>query len=129
MTLPLTKLCKKNGSWQFRKEEAEVFNKLKNVFTIAPVLANWSLDLLMTVETDASDGAIAGIISITTLDNEIQPIAFHSRSLHNTEWNYDTHDKELLVVFVAFKRWCNYLEGSTHPVDMVMDHKNKNLEY
>jgi len=81
----------------------------------------------MTVEMDASDGAIAGIISVTMPDNEIQPIAFHSQSLHSTEWNYDTHNKELLAVFVAFERWCNYLEGSTHPVDTVMDHKN--LEY
>ena len=28
---------------------------------------------------------------------------------------------------MAFKRWHNYLEGVTHPVDTVMDHKN--LEY
>ena len=28
---------------------------------------------------------------------------------------------------MAFKRWHNYLEGATHPVDTVMDHKN--LEY
>ena len=46
MTLPLTKLCKKNRSWHFRKEEAEAFNKLKNAFMTAPVLANWSPDLL-----------------------------------------------------------------------------------
>src|SRR5260370_476959 len=43
------------------------------------------------------------------------------------EQNYDTHNKELLAVFVAFKRWHHYLEGSTHAVDTVMDHKN--LEY
>src|SRR5260370_17205231 len=50
-----------------------------------------------------------------------------SHSTHDpcsVKQNYDTHDKELLAVFVAFKRWCNYLEGSTHPVDMVTDHKN-----
>ena len=81
----------------------------------------------MTVEMDASDGAIAGIISVTMPDNENWPITFHSQSLHSAEWNYDTHDKELLAVFVAFKRWHNYLEGLTHPVDMVTDHKN--LEY
>ena len=28
---------------------------------------------------------------------------------------------------MAFKRWHNYLEGATHPVDTVTDHKN--LEY
>src|SRR5260370_41839774 len=78
----------------------------------------------MMVETDASDRAITGIISVTTLNNEIQLVAFHSCSLHSAEWNYDTHDKELLAIFIAFKRWHNYLEGSTHPVDTVMDHKN-----
>ena len=44
----------------------------------------------MTVETDASDYAIVGILSITTLDLEICPITFHSQSLHNAERNYDT---------------------------------------
>src|SRR5260370_22898880 len=50
-----------------------------------------------------------------------------SHSTHDpcsVKQNYDTHDKELLAVFVAFKRRCNYLEGSTHPVDMVTEHKN-----
>src|SRR5260370_21912738 len=71
MMLPLTKLCKKNSSWHFVKEESEAFNQLKNAFMTAPVLGNWSLDLLMTVETNASDGGIAGIISVTTPDNKI----------------------------------------------------------
>ena len=78
LTLLLTKLCKKNTLWHFRKEEVEAFNQLKNAFTTAPVLANWSPKLPMTVEMDASDGAIVGIILVTTPDNEIWPIAFHS---------------------------------------------------
>src|SRR6266478_5572628 len=49
LTLPLTKLCKKNTLWYFRKEEVEAFNQLKNAFTTAPVLANWSPKLPMTV--------------------------------------------------------------------------------
>src|SRR5258708_29856008 len=81
----------------------------------------------MTVETDASNYAIVGILSITTLDLEICPIAFHSCSLHNTERHYDTHDKELLAVFDCYKAWHHYLEGSGNPIDMVTDHQN--LEY
>src|SRR5258705_5003568 len=81
----------------------------------------------MTVETDASDYAIAGILSITTLDLEIRPITFHSRSLHDAEKNYDTYDKELLAVFNCYKAWQHYLEGSRNPIDTVTDHKN--LEY
>ena len=62
-------------------------------------------DLPMTVETDASNYAIAGILSVTTPDLEICLIAFHSQSLHNAERNYDTHDKELLAVFDCYKAW------------------------
>ena len=78
MTLPLTNLCKKNHPWHFRKEELEAFNQLKDAFTTAPILANWSPDLPMTVETDASNREIVGIISVTTPNNEIWPVAFHS---------------------------------------------------
>src|SRR6266436_2172547 len=81
----------------------------------------------MTVETDVSDQAIAGILSVTTQDNEIRPIAFFSCSLQGAEKNYDTHDKELLAMFEAFKNWCHFLEGSGKVIDTVTDHKN--LEY
>ena len=60
-------------------------------------------------------------------DGKIRPITFHSHILNLTELNYDTHDKELLAIFEAFKIWRHYLEGSQHIIDMVTDHKN--LEY
>jgi len=43
------------------------------------------------------------------------------------ELNYDTHDKELLTIFEAFKHWCQYLEGSGTPIDVVTDHKIWNI--
>jgi len=79
------------------------------------------------VETDASDYALAAILSIITKDNEIHPIAFHSRIFSAPELNYDIYDKELLVIFEAFKIWRHYLEGSALLIDIVTDHKN--LEY
>ena len=79
------------------------------------------------METDASDYALAAILSIITKDNEIYPIAFHSRIFSAPELNYDIYDKELLVIFEAFKIWRHYLEGSASPIDVVTDHKN--LEY
>src|SRR5258708_7431269 len=81
----------------------------------------------MMVETDASDHAIAGILLVTTKDNEIRLVAFFSCSLQGAEKNYDTHDKELLAIFEAFKNWRHFLEGSAEVIDTVTDHKN--LEY
>ena len=81
----------------------------------------------MIVETDASDYALAAIITSRTPDGKIHPIAFHSRSFNPAEVNYNTHDKELLAIFEAFKHWRQYLEGSGTPIVVVTDHKN--LEY
>src|SRR5258708_7292906 len=81
----------------------------------------------MMVETDASDHAIAGILSVTTKDNEIRQVAFFSHSLQGAEKNYNTHNKELLAIFEAFKNWRHFLEGSAKVIDTVTNHKN--LEY
>ena len=43
------------------------------------------------------------------------------------ELNYEIYDKELLVIFAAFREWRSYLEGASKPVKAVTDHKN--LEY
>ena len=79
------------------------------------------------METDASDYGLTAILSIMTKDNEIHPIAFHSRTFSAPELNYNIYDKELLAIFEAFKIWKHYLEGSASSINIVMDHKN--LEY
>ena len=79
------------------------------------------------METDALDYALAAILSIVNEDNEVHPVAFHSRTFTVAELNYNTHDKELLAIFEAFKIWWHYLKSLAYPIDVVMDHKN--LEY
>ena len=86
----------------------DAFNKLKTASLSTPVLTHWIPDTPMTVETDASDYAIAAILSITLPDGEIHPVAFHSHTLSSSELNYDTHDKELLgviILMVPELRW------------------------
>ena len=127
IVIPLTRLTRKHTPWNFSKECREAFDSLKEQFTHAPVLTQWVPDAKMVLETDASDYALAAILSVYTADGEIHPVAFHSRSFNSAELNYDTHDKELLAIFESFKHWRQYLEGSGTPIDVVTDHKN--LEY
>ena len=127
IVVPLTWLTWKDLKWNFSDACCDAFNKLKTAFLSAPVLTHWILDTPMMVETDASNYAIAAILSITLPDGEIHPVAFHSRTLSSSELNYDTHDKELLAIFEAFEKWHHYFEGSGTPIDVVTDHKN--LEY
>ena len=81
----------------------------------------------LIVETNALDYALATILSIVNKDNEVHPVAFHSHNFTVAELNYNTHDKELLAIFEAFKIWQHYLEGPAYPINIIIDHKN--LEY
>ena len=103
ITVPLTRLTRKGTTWHFSDECRSAFEALKKAFTTAPVLTHWIPDTQITVETDASDYALATVLSITTLNGELHLIAFHSRTFSAPELNYDVHDKELLAIFEAFK--------------------------
>ena len=78
IVLPLTRLTRKGVPWNFSDDCRRAFNALKQAFTTAPVLHHWEPDRQIMVETDASDYAIAGILSITTENGKLHPIAFHS---------------------------------------------------
>jgi len=103
------------------------FNILKQAFTFVSILIHWVLDAQLVMETDASDYALAAILSIMTKDNEIHPVAFHTWMFSALELNYNVHNKELLAIFEAFKIWQHYLERSASLINIVTDHKN--LEY
>ena len=79
------------------------------------------------METNALDYALTAILSIVNKDNKVHSVAFHSHTFTAAELNYNTHDKELLAIFEAFKIWRYYLEGPAYLINVVTDYKN--LEY
>ena len=70
----------------------------------------------ITLETDASDGAIGACISQPDNMGRLRPVAFYSRKFLSAEMNYEIHDKELLAIVNAFKQWHVYLEGLKYEV-------------
>jgi len=127
IVIPLTHLTQKDILWKFDSSCQDAFNSLKKAFTSTPILTHWIPNAQLIMETDASDYALAAILSIVNKDNEVHPVAFHSCTFTAAELNYNTHDKELLAIFKAFKIWQYYLEDLAYPIDVVTDHKN--LEY
>ena len=127
IVISLTRLTQKDIPWKFDSSCQDAFNSLKKVFTSAPILTHWISNAQLIVKTDALNYALAAILSIVNEDNEVHPVAFHSRTFTVAKLNYDIHDKELLAIFEAFKIWWHYLEGPAYPINIVTDHKN--LEY
>jgi len=60
-------------------------------------------------------------------DNKWHPIAFLSKSISPVEWNYEIHDKEMLVIVRALEEWRHFVEGAEHRCEIWTDHKN--LQY
>ena len=92
-----------------------------------PVLAAPDLDKEMRVEADASDYAMGGVLSMKCEDERWRLVAYISKSLSDTEKNYEIHNKEMLVVIRCLEVWRHFLEGAQIKFEVWMDHKN--LEY
>jgi len=124
---PLHDLVKKDKKWKWTEREEKVFKELKERFTKEPVLAAPDIDKKMRMEVDASDYATGGMLSMECKDRLWRPVAFLSKSLNETERNYEIHDKEMLAIIRGLEAWRHLLEGAQTKFEIWMDHKN--LEY
>lgn len=141
IALPLTSLTQKSpnaargGPAQRREESVKIqlndeakkaFQLLKDAFIDSPILAHFEFQRDTRAEVDASRGAICGILSQYVLGTDgkgqWRPIDFFSRKLIQAEYNYDTHDQELLAIVKSLKHWRHYLEGIRF--EILTDHNN-----
>ena len=110
IVISLTCLIQKDIPWKFDSSCQNTFNFLKKAFTSVSILTYWIPDAQLIVKTDASDYTLAAILLIVNEDNEDYLVAFHSHTFIVAELNYNTHNKELLAIFEAFKIWRHYLK-------------------
>ena len=106
-------LTRKDIKWQWKEEQQKAFDELKRIFTTKPVLTAPDLDKEFRVEADASNYTIGGVLSIKGSDELWRLVAFISKSLSDTERNYEIYDKEMLVVVRCLEAWRHFLEGVT----------------
>ena len=105
-------------------EAIQAFDRLKQAFVTAPVLWHFDVKLPIRVEADVSRHTISGILCQQDEDGHWHSIAYYSHKMIPAEWNYKTHNAELLVIVEAFKHWRHYLESSQHKVFVLTDHNN-----
>jgi len=97
---PLNILTRKDKKWWWKEAQQEAFNKLKQVFTTKPVLVALDLDKEFRVEANASNYTTGGVLSIKCSDDKWRPVAFISKSLSDTERNYE---------IIIFRKYDNYV--------------------
>ena len=95
---PINMLTRKDVKWQWGVEQQKAFDELKGMFTTKPVLAALDLDKEFRVEANVSNYATGGVLSMKCSDEIWRPVAFISKSLSDTERNYEIHNKKMLAV-------------------------------
>jgi hypothetical protein len=124
MALPLTRLTQEDVRFTWGEAEQTAFDRLKEKLSSAEVLAHPDPQRQYIVHTDASEFAIAGVLSQEQKDGSVRPVAYYSRKMSGAETRYSSiYEKELLALVRAVEQWRCYLEGNVHPVLLLTDHK------
>jgi hypothetical protein len=95
---PMTSLLQKDHKFAWIEECETTFRTLRELLTIAPVLAQLNIEKPFDVFCDASKN---GLGCVLMQDGRV--IAYASRQLRKHEVNYPTHDLELAAIVHALK--------------------------
>lgn len=118
---PLTNLATpKIEGWPWGEQQDEAFAALKHALSTAPVISAPDMSQPFIVTTDASDFAVGAVLS--QLGPPPRTIAFESHKLNPAQRNYPVHDREMLAIVDALRKWRHYLLGQK--VTIVTDHKS-----
>lgn len=127
---PLTDLTRKQEPWQWGVAQQSAFDGLRLSLMSAPLLRYFDHSLETRVETDASGGVLAAVMSQRQEDDDDwHPVAFWSKTMNGPELNYAIHDKELMAIVKSLEAWRSELEGLQRatPFEVITDHRA--LEY
>ena len=109
---PLHDMVKKDKKWEWTEKQEKAFKELKKQFTEKSVLAAPDIDKKMRMEVDASDYMTGEVLLMECKDRLWRPVAFLSKSLNETERNYEIYDKEMLAIVRGLEAWRHLLEGA-----------------
>jgi transposase InsO family protein len=124
---PLTALTRPTVEWKWTEECRLAFETLRENLLRVQRIYHFDPELLTKLETDASDGVIAGVVSQQHADKAWYPIGFYSHVLNGHEPNWEIHDKELYAIVESFRKWRPELMSITTRLAVYSDHRS--LEY
>jgi hypothetical protein len=121
---PLTRLTKKDVSFEWMEDQQKAFEEMVLKFTTTPTLRHFDHSREVVIETDASNYVSAGVLSPRDDEGVLHPVAFFSKKHSPAECNYDIYDIELMAIIKALKECRPECEGADHTLQLITDHKN-----
>nr|CAI5864746.1 unnamed protein product [Callosobruchus analis] len=101
---PLSDLTKKNGNFEWSKDQENAFDQLKGKLTSKPILKLYNPEHYTELHTDASSQGIAGMLLQKDGDGALQLVYCVSKKTTPSEANYHSSRLELLAVVWSVQR-------------------------
>ncbi len=103
---PINALRRKDVPFVWSADCTEAFESLKKEVSSSPVVQPYHLEKEVTLTTDASKGALAGVLT-----QDGHPVIYVSRSFSKEESNYSNIEREALAVTWSVMRLKQFLLG------------------
>ena len=103
---PIRELTRKEKAWQWSEDCEAAFQKIKEMLTETPVLADFDPGKEVVVQVDSSKDGIGAVLL-----QDGRPVEYASRSLTASERNCAQIEKEALSVLYGLKRFDQYTYG------------------
>ena len=71
-----------------------------------------------------TDASLLAVGAQVDENSDLHPYAYYSCTFSSAQRNYNIYNHELLAVILALEEWHQYLQGTTHPITIITDHKN-----
>lgn len=111
VTSPLSDLLKtKSKVIQWNESAETAFCEIKELLISSPILGSPDFDREFVIQTDASDVAVAGVLTQQHEEGE-RVIAYFSHKLTTPQKNYHAAEKEALAAILAIDAFRGYIEG------------------
>ena len=113
LTAPISDLTKdpkvRTITWTPACDEA--LAKIKQIFSISPVLQLPRLDNIFILRTDASSTGL-GAVLLQEVESVLHPVSFASRKLLDRECRYSTIERECLAIVWGISKFSKFLWGT-----------------
>jgi len=117
MSKPMRKLTEDDREWNWTKDCQRAFDEIKNLISNAPVLAYYDIKKEVTIQCDASQDGIGGVLL-----QGGKPVFFTSRAMTKTEERYAQIEKEMLAILHCCIKLDQFIYGR-NMITIETDHK------
>lgn len=108
---PLTALLQKGKKWTWSTSCEQAFHLVKSKLACALILAYYDPCLSLCMAADASSYGVGVVLTQIMMNGEEWLVAFASRTMLSTEWNYSQLEQEALAIIFAIKKFRQYIYG------------------